>query len=53
MKKKNNNTMEENLNASIIGFWRNGMTHDEIASATGLTPFVVDNIIWNYLNSKK
>ena len=53
MKKKNNNTKEQNMNAAIIGYWRNGMSHDEIYSATGVNPIAIDSIIWNHLNNKK
>ena len=53
MKKKNNNTMEQNRNAAIIGYWRNGMTHEEIYLVTEVIKEDIDLIIWNHLNSKK
>jgi uncharacterized protein (DUF433 family) len=39
--------------AAIIGYWRNGMTHDEIARVVGLDPAAIDSIIWVYKNTKK
>lgn len=48
MKIKNTNTMQQNKNASIIGYWRNGMTFDEIAVVMDMSTFDVERIVFNY-----
>ncbi len=46
--KMKQNSFEQNLHASIIGYWRNGMTNEEIRAVTDLTPFDIERIIFNY-----
>lgn len=48
MKTKNNNTFEQNKNAAIIGYWRNGMTYHEISVIMDMSEFDVERICFNY-----
>jgi hypothetical protein len=41
-------TSEKALHAAIIGYWRNGMTYEEIRMVTNLSPFDIERIIFNY-----
>jgi len=41
-------TTENAIKSAIIGYWRNGMTHEEIRMVTDLTPFDIERIIFNY-----
>jgi hypothetical protein len=36
------------INAAIIGYWRNGMTNEEIRMVTNLSTFDIERIIFNY-----
>ena len=48
IKKSSMMKSEQALNAAIIGYWRNGMTNEEIRMVTDLTPFDIERIIFNY-----
>ena len=41
-------TTENAIKSAIIGYWRNGMTHEEIRMVTDLAPFDIERIIFNY-----
>ena len=45
---KNHNTFEQNRTAAIIGYWRNGMTWEEIAMIMDISTFDAERICFNY-----
>lgn len=40
--------MKWNEISAIIGYWRNGMTWEEISMVTGESQFDVERIVFNY-----
>jgi hypothetical protein len=40
--------MRWNELAAIIGYWRNGMTLEEISIVSDISPFDAERIIFNY-----
>lgn len=47
-KERKHDFMKWYEHAAIIGYWRNGMTWEEIAMTTGISTFDAERICFNY-----